>query len=404
MRSLAQNAKAINAVVFNESGDRLAAAIDDGTAGVWNAKTGSLVTSTEKTQDQGSSYRNIGFCARDSCLITAGNFVVPTAWDSSTGKLRVQFPFQERDKTTTVIGDQTIVASSGNRFVTASRISPGWVILGDADSLTVLKAFSIPDAGVNAVAFNVKGDLFALADGKGHAGIYQADQGDLVKKFDGGSPIEIVRFSATNEFLTVDDKGACAVWDLNHDTPLQRMNEGGALVNDAEFSPDGNSIAATTADGKLLLWATQNPIQCQTSTEEKPPNATPSLGPPLDLNSTSPVPHGLLTVDFSPDGKFIAAGTDDGAVCIWDCSNGKQLLRRFCIEERVTALHYSPDGQLLAYGTDAGNLYLWDVEKINKSSAEVAALVSKVISNPPVSSPSTILMPPPLALPPPPMR
>ncbi|WP_331765792.1 serine/threonine-protein kinase [Embleya sp. NBC_00896] len=69
----------------------------------------------------------------------------------------------------------------------------------------------------------------------------------------------------------------------------------------------------------------------------------------------------VLSVDavaFSPDGRVLATGDENGAVIIRDAHTDEQLLTLADKSARVTALTFSPDGGTLAVG-DHGRVHLW---------------------------------------------
>jgi WD40 repeat protein len=62
---------------------------------------------------------------------------------------------------------------------------------------------------------------------------------------------------------------------------------------------------------------------------------------------------GLLSaVAFSPDCQYVAAGSDGGAVCLWNWQHKTEPRVFTGHKERIWSLAFAPDGQLLA---SAGN-------------------------------------------------
>ncbi|MCX7643551.1 MAG: hypothetical protein N2116_07090 [Armatimonadetes bacterium] len=93
--------------------------------------------------------------------------------------------------------------------------------------------------------------------------------------------------------------------------------------------------------------------------------------PKLNLWKRLPEGQMVCSIAFSPDGKLLAVGGENGFVSLWKLPEGKRL-KRFKIN-RATIWHrlsnyirsiaFSPDGKLLAAGTRNGEIYLWDLTK-----------------------------------------
>ena len=71
--------------------------------------------------------------------------------------------------------------------------------------------------------------------------------------------------------------------------------------------------------------------------------------------------EGVTSVAISPDGKYVAAGSLDYFVRIWDIQTGKFLQCFRGHEDSVYTVAFSPDGKTLASGSLDKTLKLWDL-------------------------------------------
>ncbi len=70
----------------------------------------------------------------------------------------------------------------------------------------------------------------------------------------------------------------------------------------------------------------------------------------------------FTSLAFSPDGRFLASGSDDTSVRVWALADGSAKSVLLGHTDMVLALAYTPDGRTLASGSQDGTLRLWDVE------------------------------------------
>ncbi|KAA8490702.1 Vegetative incompatibility protein HET-E-1 [Porphyridium purpureum] len=73
--------------------------------------------------------------------------------------------------------------------------------------------------------------------------------------------------------------------------------------------------------------------------------------------------YGVLAVHFSPDGKFIASGSYDTTVKVWDAHTGACVRTMEGHSREVRAVHFSPDGKFIASGSGDNTVRVWDAHE-----------------------------------------
>ncbi|KAF7980465.1 hypothetical protein HWV62_37934 [Athelia sp. TMB] len=115
------------------------------------------------------------------------------------------------------------------------------------------------------------------------------------------------------------------------------------VVLSAAFSPDGRHIASGSEDGSVHIWDAETSLLA----------AGPIRG------HTGPV----KSVSFSPDGHQVASGSDDRTVCIWDGETGALAAGPFLGHTgSVPSVAFSSDGRQVASGSSDCSVRIWDAE------------------------------------------
>jgi WD40 repeat protein len=155
----------------------------------------------------------------------------------------------------------------------------------------------------------------------------------------------------------------------------------GYTVRHLAFSPDERYLIAVTFGGIYLYEHQRGPIKGplaeSTLEEETGPLAFCPDGNEfallngeeallLDglLTETGKVNPGaglLLSLTWSPDGRLLVLGAEDGTVRMWDREAAREVQRYDWQIGPVSSVAFAPDGMTCAAGGEKGQIVVWDV-------------------------------------------
>jgi len=169
------------------------------------------------------------------------------------------------------------------------------------------------------------------------------------------APIEGVSWSTDGQTVaSASQGGVVRVWQSTSGQQLHGFyQESRAPLRALAFAPTGGKLAVGGDDGIIRLW---NGLSCQMQQDtDNGPRCT-------DVSQRWRVSQrAIRSLAWSPDGRLLAVGADDGMVSVWDPVPSQKPLIQFQQHTMVHNVTWSMDGTQLA--TASGNtITIWIVQ------------------------------------------
>ncbi|KAI8929012.1 WD40-repeat-containing domain protein [Entophlyctis helioformis] len=183
----------------------------------------------------------------------------------------------------------------------------------DAETGERIKRFKGHASFVNACSMSKRGpELVASVDDDGFLMLWDQRQKLAVKELGGKFPLTATAFSLDGGIVfTGGIENDISAWDLRQDRVSYTLQGHEDTITSLRISPEGDKLLSNAMDNTVRIW------------DVKPFTITPSRF----LKTFEGAPHGfeknLIRACWSPDSQFVAAGSGDRSVVVWDVATQK---------------------------------------------------------------------------------
>lgn len=226
-----------------------------------------------------------------------------------------------------------------------------------------------------------------------YSGVYYAykdllftDSTDIFNHYKGhiaGNAVRSVRFANDGAHLfSAGSDGKLLFWDMSNDKKSSKVLIDNNFVNRVvDLSPEERWLAVGSDDDQILLYDLKN-------TGKEPKSLTGHSGTVFDLvflkedkgfisssgdkvirknnfetnTEIARVASRVKALALSPDGRYLAGGSESGSVYLWDLENDNEEKSLYIKGGApVNAITFSKDGKMIAIGDQDGDVILWDM-------------------------------------------
>ncbi|KAK7208019.1 WD40-repeat-containing domain protein [Myxozyma melibiosi] len=238
---------------------------------------------------------------------------------------------------------------STNRRNLVSASQDGKLIVWDAYTGNKVHAIPLRSTWVMSCAYSPSGNLVASGGLENVCSIYSLNSGS--------SPIRTtreltahvgyiscMRFLSDQRILTASGDKTCILWDIPSGAQVQEFTEHLGDVMSVDICPTNSNVFVSGAcDAFAKVWdMREGGKSAQTFRTHK-----------KDINA----------VQFFPDGRAFATGSDDGTCRLYDLRADRELmvLSSPPLDVSVTSIAFSHSGRLLFAGYENSECRIWDV-------------------------------------------
>ena len=348
----------ISAAAFSPDGQTLATISGWNDVLLWNVRTGQMSRRIARDHAFDIATPDLSFTPDGSHLLVSS--APAESYDLRTGArstfIGMPYPGYDQGDTLTSVA----VRPDGRQIAASSSKA---ISFHSAATDQEVKRYEM---GAELVRYAPSGKMLAVAQSDGSIEIVPADlpgtdvtptPSETTTLIGHDKSVNVLDFSANSQTLLSASAGEVALWDLSGPAALHTELPGdGRGVNGVAYSPNGGMVAAARDDGSVGFWDARTGRR---------------LGKQVNVSPATLL--GAVGVAFSPDGKTLAVGSSDGTVAAIDVRTHRVLRsvqvtpRPKSIDDLTTdsgiyQVEFSPDGRTIAAGVGDSTVALVDAQ------------------------------------------
>lgn len=295
-------------------GSKLASVSNLGRVYLWDVSTGEALMNIRG--HNGDRVHGVAFSPDGKTFATSGGDVDVILWDVENRTEQLRFAMDKEQ------GDANAVAfSTDGRFLAAGSGS-GRIYIRDLAGRNIKIIKNAHGEKITSLGFTPEGELISGGSSRDQAGVTVSEirvwdpiTGERKREFQTDLPFMgecSLAVSRDGSVAVTAHASEVVLWDARTGRMMRELKAEprshfrlGGRTQGVAISPDGRLAAGICWDNKVLLWNVQTgqEVHAQPNTHK----------------------DSIISIRFSPDGRRIFTGGEEGAVRQWDASTGKSL-------------------------------------------------------------------------------
>ena len=359
-------------LAWSPDGEHLTTCDKQGATAVWNADTG------EKVFDLRGLTTDVTFAAwsPDGKLIASGGLdKTVRVWDAVTGQELSTL----RGHTSAVLWvawrpDGQRIVSSGRGAIKVWNLTTAKPAIDLRGHRSHVKSVAWHPGGNRLISTGIDRTIRIWdATGK-QTGFLGADEQRRDRPVSGKLPPALVHENlVTAAVYSEDGKFAASaswdktvkVWDVNTTRVIYTFQGHTDKVNAIAWHPTLPRLASGSRDGTVKVWnSSTGQVALTLYADTGPLKYEDQEGHKVTWSGRTDW-NDVLCVAWTRDGRYVAAGSRNGTVRVWDATTGREAYTLRGQHTEVRSIAWSPDGRSLAAlsvgdKTQAGEIFIWD--------------------------------------------
>ena len=335
----------VTAVSYSPDGLHIASASNDRNVYIWKPDISQDTTQTFRAHSGGVNA--VALSLGDHIIVSASECGTIGFWDAQSGEPVLPPLLGHHNAVNSVI-----ISPDGRHVASASADCT--IRIWDIETgASVGKPLEGHSASVNALSFSPDGAWLVSASSDMSVRFWQISPGALSTELP--EPLmasyELYSLACAPDGRLIaagDSNGDLCVWPTTPSNGNVRLLVGSKSIirlHSVAFTPDGNFIVGAF-DSCISAWDTR--VQDSDEVAWK-----------LEGHA------GASSVQFSPSGKRMASGADNGSICIWDMDKKEIMHALYGHGSRVRSIVLTADHVRLVSCSEDGTIRVWNLAEIS---------------------------------------